>query len=382
MIHFSLFSGIGGFELAAEWMGWRNLLSCDINEFGNKVRKHYWPDGYCHTDIKTLNYETINKELSDRFGLGWRDDDIIITGGFPCQPYSMAGKRLGKDDERHLWPEMLRVIREVKPTWIVGENVHGLVNWNGGVVFNEVQTDLENEGYEVQAFVLPAASVNAPHRRDRVWIVAYSEDNGRHGREYKQRKNSTTKQRGIYECEKQGRNEIWEQSERFSESGTSANPTSIGLCGDGSTEQPLASSHRTQFGMGGEAAAHPESRGIGGIRNESETAGTSESVESFGSLCGIPPITDTDKIRLSAQEQIRELGRFGFSKHNQRNTWAQFPTQSPVCGRDDGLPNELDGITFPKWRNESIKAYGNAVVPQVVYQIFKTIQQYEHTPIK
>ena len=103
----------------------------------------------------------------------------ILTGGFPCQPYSSAGKRLGKEDERHLWPEMLRAIHEIKPKYIVGENVFGLLNWNGGMVFNEVHLDLESAGYEVQAVVIPAAAVNAPHGRDRVWFVAtYTNCNG------------------------------------------------------------------------------------------------------------------------------------------------------------------------------------------------------------
>jgi len=118
MLHISLFSGIGGFDLAAEWAGWTNIVSCEINPFGNKVLNHYWPDAYHHDDIHTLTIEKINEELTKRHGEQWRTDDIVLTGGFPCQPYSLAGKRLGKEDERHLWPEMLRVIREIQPTWI------------------------------------------------------------------------------------------------------------------------------------------------------------------------------------------------------------------------------------------------------------------------
>lgn len=281
MIHISLFSGIGGFELAAEWMGWRNLVSCDINEFGNKVRKYYWPEGYCHTDIKTLTYETINNELSTRFGHGWRNDDIIITGGFPCQPYSTAGKRLGKDDQRHLWPEMLRVISEVKPTYIVGENVRGLTNWNGGVVFEELYADLENLGYKVQPVLLPACAVGAPHRRDRIWFVAYS-----NGNEFR------------------------------------------------------ANQH-------------------GGLRCEN---GKERAI-----------FTYTKNIRREDALENGELERRRFRKSYQRDSWDSFPTQPPICGGDDGLPTRLDNITFPKWRNESIKAYGNAIVPQVVYQIFKSL---------
>ena len=170
----SLFSGIGGFEIAAQQMGWTPVVSCEIEEFPRKVLNYYWPNAYHHTDVKTLTYETINNEVSKRFGTDWRKDGVILTGGFPCQPYSAAGKREGKNDERHLWPEMFRLIQEISPDWIVGENVLGLVNWSRGLVFEEVQSDLEAKGYEVQPYILPAVSKNAPHRRDRVWFVAHS----------------------------------------------------------------------------------------------------------------------------------------------------------------------------------------------------------------
>lgn len=162
MLHGSLFSGIGGFDLAAEWMGWENVFHCEWNEFGQKVLNHYWPKADLFTDITKSNF----KKYANRID--------ILTGGFPCQPYSTAGKRLGKEDARHLWPEMLRAIREIRPRWIVGENVRGLISWNGGLVFDEVLADLANEGYKAFPVVLPAASVNAPHRRDRIWFVAYA----------------------------------------------------------------------------------------------------------------------------------------------------------------------------------------------------------------
>ncbi len=162
MTHGSLFSGIGGFDLAVEWMGWENTFHCEWNEFGQRILKHYWPNAIGYGDITATDFRPHRGKVD------------IITGGFPCQPYSSAGKRLGKEDDRHLWPEMLRAVREVRPKWVVGENVLGIVNWNGGLVFEEVQADLEAEGYEVQPYVLPAVSVNAPHRRDRVWFVAYA----------------------------------------------------------------------------------------------------------------------------------------------------------------------------------------------------------------
>ena len=179
MRHGSLFSGIGGFDLAAEWMGWENIFHCEINAFGQKILKHYWPEAISYEDITKTDF-TIHRGSID-----------IISGGFPCQPYSLAGKRKGKEDDRHLWPEMLRAIREVQPRWVVGENVLGLVNWNGGLVFHEVQTDLETQGYEVQPYVLPAAAVNAPHRRDRVWFVA--KNSNKDGWRSEQRKEESNK---------------------------------------------------------------------------------------------------------------------------------------------------------------------------------------------
>jgi DNA (cytosine-5)-methyltransferase 1 len=164
MRHGSLFSGIGGFDLAAEWMGWENLFHCEWNEFGQKVLNYYWPDAESFTDITKTDFTKYANSID------------VLTGGFPCQPYSNAGERLVKEDERHLWPEMLRAIREIKPGWIVGENVFGLLNWNGGLVFDEVQANLEAEGYQViPPAVLPACAVDAFHRRDRVWFIAYSD---------------------------------------------------------------------------------------------------------------------------------------------------------------------------------------------------------------
>jgi DNA (cytosine-5)-methyltransferase 1 len=286
MTHASLFSGIGGFDLAAEWMGWNNLFHCEWNPFGQKVLKHHFPNSISYNDITKTDF-TIHSGSVD-----------ILTGGFPCQPYSTAGKRLGKQDERHLFPEMLRCIKEVKPRWVVGENVRGLVSWNEGMVFNEVCDDLEREGYEVQSFLIPAASVGAPHQRYRVWFVAYANDKGRSSRLRKvQNKNG----------------EISEWNNNAKSSNTNV---------------------KHNF-------------------SNSESIGQEYALENG------------------------ELERGRFRKSNQRNFWDSFPSKSPICGGDDGLPRELDNITFSKWRQESIKAYGNAIVPQVAHQIFKTIEEFE-----
>lgn len=160
--HGSLFNGIGGFQLAAHWMGWENVFSCEIDEFCNKITKYHFPGCTQHYDIRETDFTIYN---------GCVD---IVTGGFPCQPYSVSGERKGKEDERHLWPEMLRAIREIQPSDIVGENVRGIINWGGGLVFNEIQSDLENEGYEVLPVLLPAYAKDFDHQRYRTWFVAHA----------------------------------------------------------------------------------------------------------------------------------------------------------------------------------------------------------------
>lgn len=255
MKHIGLFEGIGGFSLAARWAGWETVAWCEWNEFGQKILKHHFPEAEGHGDITKTDFTKYANKID------------IITGGFPCQPYSTAGKRLGKEDDRHLWPEMLRAIREIRPGWIVGENVRGLTNWNGGLVFDEVQADLENECYEVLPFLLPACSVDAPHRRDRIWFIAYSDSN------------------------------------------------------------------------------RLQRRSNDGILRE-EAKRTNKRLKDMGCL--------------------------------PRENWQNFPTQSAIYNGNDGIPERLDNISISKWRTESIKAGGNAIVPQVAFQIFKAINEYNN----
>ena len=341
MRHGSLFSGIGGFDLAAEWMGWENVFHCEWNQFGQKVLNHYWPKAISYHDITKTDF-TIHRGTID-----------IITGGFPCQPYSMAGKRKGKDDERHLWPEMLRAIREVQPRWVVGENVLGLVNWNGGLVFHEVQTDLEAEGYEVFPYVLPAVSVNAPHRRDRVWFVAYRNATNTDGIRLEQCKNRTEMGRGQKEMVSQ-RNKLTNAIKTNGKVSDTPQTNGNGL--NWSDCQ-----HEVNASEGGKYAQRDLEQGIGyGYAADTDSQRHEKR------------ITTTEPSESKRKYSQTDIGA-GF------RSWQNFPTQSPVCTRDDGLSTRLDGITFPKWRNESIKAAGNAIVPQVVFQIFKAIDHYERS---
>ena len=290
MTHGSSFSGIGGFDLAAEWVGWQNLFNCEIDPFCQTVLKHHFPDAEQFTDIRTADFARYKGRID------------VLTGGFPCQSFSVAGKQKGTEDDRYLWPEMLGVIRVIRPRWVVGENVYGIVSWSDGLVFEQVCADLEAEGYEVQPYVLPACGVGAPHQRYRTWFVAHRADAG-------------------IEDVRERKDEI----------------LSAGV------------------------AADTESQ-----RYESQQARPA---------------------KLQSQKRSVLHGGGGDGKVQ---SWANFPTQSPVRRGDDGLSDWLEfdavfeGIPTPRrakaynrWREQAIKAYGNAVVPQVVLQIFETINEYE-----
>lgn len=159
------FSGIGGFDLAAERLGWENIFQVEKDSFCQKILAQHFPHATRFDDVKTFD------------GKAYANKIDILTGGFPCQPFSSAGKRAGKDDERYLWDSMLRIVREIQPGWVLGENVYGLLTMQDGLVFEQMLLEMENIGYEVQPFVIPAAGVGAPHRRDRVWIIAHANSN-------------------------------------------------------------------------------------------------------------------------------------------------------------------------------------------------------------
>ena len=180
-----LFSGIGGFSYGLEKTGFQTVAFCEMDKYCKLVLQKHWKGTKIYSDVKE-----ITKERLEADGVELPE---IITGGFPCQPFSIAGKQKGTNDDRHLWPEMFRIIKELKPRWIIGENVRGIVNIQDGVVFETVCTDLESEGYEVQAFNIPAAGVGAPHRRERIWIVANSRRTLRQGSSIREKNENETR---------------------------------------------------------------------------------------------------------------------------------------------------------------------------------------------
>lgn len=284
MHHLDLFSGIGGFALAAESV-WPNInhTFVEYDPFCQAILKKHWPDSPVHGDIRAFvahaESERARREKrnvrKEKRGPGsahvQRPDGsncFLLTGGFPCQPFSHAGRRKGTGDDRYLWPPMLACVALFRPEWVIAENVAGLASWNDGVVLETVCSDLEGAGYEVQPFVIPACAVGAPHRRDRIWIVAHAD-------------------------------------------------------------------YVADTGCFGRTAGWPEK-----IQSQREK----------------PKRTDSSS------------GSIGW-----RQDWPQVATE--LCTLDDGLSN---GLVRPRgWRNAALKAAGNAIVPQVVAEIFRAIKSTE-----
>ena len=354
MKHGSLFSGIGGFDLAAEWAGWENMFHCEWNDFGKRVLKYYWPKAESYGDITKTDFTV------------WRGRIDIVSGGFPCQPYSAAGKRLGTADARHLWPSMLRAIREIQPRWVVGENVRGLTDWNGGLVFDEVQADLEALGYEVTPFLLPACAVNAPHKRERIWFIAYG---NRTGFQTKGTKQQTTRTEQYGELDSVTPHS---HSDTARPSGASGSTESNGR---GNHDEPEQRRSTAKLDTGSSDVLRNVANSQCSGLEKSEPGGQQfQLLDAERNDTQTTPHANGFGLR-GESDRIGEPGQPDQTRP--KPDWENFPTQSPICDGDDGLSAGLDGITFPKWRAESIKAGGNAIVPQVALQIFRAINEYE-----
>lgn len=372
MKHASLFSGIGGAELAATWMEWQNVFHCEINEFPRKVLEYWYPNSVSYEDITTTDFTS------------WRGKVDILTGGFPCQPFSMAGKRLGAEDDRYLWPHMLRAIREIQPTWVVGENVAGLITMvqpgeefevgSQTSLFNEsyrtreeqpytieeICQGLEREGYSVQPFVIPACAVGAPHRRDRIWIVAHRTDAGFEGKQGWEVNTDEPHAPADTKCSggRKMDNEVQPQladGERIDGNGVFR-------------ISPYANSQRWS---GGSEQTHEREE----VQAKRANIFCNAERPSSWETSSHPDSNGLENRNASGKQHTQS--RHGFKAFSRKTDWADFPTQSPICNGNDGLSLGLVNITFPKWRAESVKALGNAIVPQVIYEIFKAIEDYE-----
>lgn len=387
MKHLGLFAGIGGFELAARWAGWETVAWCEWDTTCQRVLKYHFPNAESHGDITQTDFTKYANRID------------VLTGGFPCQPYSVAGKRKGKEDERHLWPQMLRAIREIQPIWVVGENVRGIVSWDGGLVFDEVQSDLEAQGYEVITFILPAASVNAPHKRERVWFVAYSSsartrfnkprnfcNQNKHisfetlrQKEFESRSGNSCSQKPIADTSFKR----LEKREEYKRQKSAKNDSKRQLCKSKRfvkfefTSNSKSSNDRGNFSESTERQTQ-QFRIIPKQNITSNTGGERCRTRCYnwqrGCIC-------SDRWRTS-EENKQEWNQWEYwsckTCSNGRETttnWRDFPTQSPICSRNDGISERLVDITFSSWRRKTIKALGNAIVPQVAYEVFKVINQ-------
>lgn len=457
MNHASLFSGIGGAEVAASMMGWQNLFHCEIQEFPRKVLQYWFPNSESYEDITKTDFHQ------------WHGKVDVLTGGFPCQPFSLAGRRKGADDNRYLWPQMLRAIRQIHPTWVVGENVAGIKTmvescqvtqmgrtddlFEENYIYREesrftldkICADLEAEGYSVQPIVIPACSVGAPHRRDRVWIVARristtpsnpnsSNDNRRaeeiQGKSQKERlsERNDIRKPGFTsdvlghiahtQCDGYSSQGHGNQRAREKKSKEGQDRPQPGVRRHGSSKtSSYSNSHRQRRRANKQKSITECSRSsnLGTRRskrlashaycNGDKTLQPSERTERTGCKRDVQPKERstspewTDRLsrlqrhdahaiseRLEGmyqswgEESERKCVWRDFAQHCEEGHWKHFPTQSPVCRGNDGIPFDVDSLTisFPKWRQESIKAYGNAWVPQVAYEIFRAIEAEEN----
>lgn len=376
--HASLFSGIGGAELAASWMGWSNVFHCEIQEFPRRVLEYWYPNSKSYEDITKTDFTP------------WRGKTDVLTAGFPCQPFSLAGQRRGADDDRYLWPEALRAIREVQPSWFVGENVAGLVTMvqpgedvavgrtddifeenyiyrkEQRFTLDEICEGLEREGYAVQPFVVPACAVGAPHRRDRIWIVANRADAGA--------ENQCGRKDGVHAA------------------GFAADAVCAGRQKYHAASEPVKTQLADRHGDTERPAPHPDGdghtprkacSGAEGSRRKAisqpgERRDETERPDGLSGLQRPAGYAECEGLERRARTglQGRENGLADAGLPAGR--WADFPTQSPVCSRHDGVSLGLVGITFPRWRAEAVKALGNAWVPQVAYEIFRAIEKVEN----
>lgn len=416
MTHGSLFSGIGGFDLAAHWAGIENIFACEIDEFCRKVLNKRFPNTTLFNDIKETNFEQYSGTID------------IISGGFPCQPFSIAGKRTGTKDNRYLWGEMLRVVREIKPRWVIAENVRGLTNIAGGSTFETVCDDLEISGYEVQPFIIPALSVGAPHKRERVWIIAHATTDrrtkGKHEcgniseqiQKAPKRKFSGTvslfdgnppysNSRGLERTEEErGQGEYALRSD----SGVTRSIThpDSGKCLDIGRElqspaettsgKEQRQNRKRMWGESGTGVSKPTSitpdpeslrhgrRGNGHDCDDRERFICQDKQDYRNEIRGETTSRIIKTSYPDSERLDRSIGKESIDSTlpRGRQDWSEkwIEALTRIYGMDDGLPGGMDRLE-QRYKDRSrkfrIKAMGNAIVPQIAHLIFKTILDIE-----
>jgi len=326
-----LFSGLGGFSLGLESTGFFETIAfVEKDEFCQKVLK------------KNFNNIPIEGDIRNVKGDRYKAD--VITGGFPCQPFSVAGKRKGTDDDRYLWDETIRVVRECKPKWFIGENVEGLINIQNGMVLRQVQTDLEKEGFEVQCLIIPASGIGAWHQRKRIWIIGYNVSN------------SNTRF-GIGENQ-----EIQTRGNTFTNGSKNVSNSDSRM--------------RRRWGAIGESGANE----IWGFYSTKEKQSSndiwSKTVRCDNIFREKQNLQYTNNQRCKESNISSESKKSDFSNREydstaENKTWWQ--TQSDLCGVPNGVSYELD-----KNRANRIKALGNSIVPQIARELGLAIMEAEN----
>ena len=326
-----LFSGIGGFSLGLEWTGgFETVAFCEIEKFPQQVLKKHWSHVPIYSDVKELTYEKLRAD-----GIVRPD---IITGGYPCQPFSVAGKQAGERDERHLWPEMFRLIKECRPSWVIGENVSGHIKLG----LDTALDNLESEGYSTRTFSISASSIGAWHKRERVWIIANSNSDDRGGRD----------------------NTIQHKRDSWMESGSCRSGHSFGK----SNSDVVNSECDGQF-------TNKESRGIGEtISKESEGSNDSFNVKGTSGLStSEQDVSNSNSERGCSRNASREdaTNARELQGGERRNTRTMEVWES-----EPGLGRVANGISN---RSHRLKGLGNSVVPQIPMligeAILKTIKE-------
>ena len=309
-----LFSGIGGFSLGLESTGYFETIAF--------VEK----DKFCQQVLKK-NFKNIPIESEVRNVKGDRYAADIITGGFPCQPFSVAGKRRGTDDDRYLWDETIRIIRECKPRWFIGENVEGIINIQEGMVLRQVQDDLEKEGFQVQCLVIPASGIGAWHQRKRVWILAYSEHNGSH----RSKGNETIKSSN--------------QSKEWVSVGDDKDVPNTNSFGHRGWSSKGCTNERWSF-----LPREQEGREMGSETSRCDVDVSNSNIEGL------------EGHELQSNNEQQRQKTFTDSSTEEQHTWWQ--AQSSLCGVPNGISYELD-----KSRANRIKSLGNSIVPLIAREL-------------